>query len=83
MQQRATGWNRTSGCCSEDTASVHGAPALPTELLGRPSLKTFLSLQTHHNYHSITVCVFAPLCHLSNFSPQATGGSSCVSQLPA
>ncbi len=31
MQQRATGWNQTHGYCSEDTASVNGAPALPTE----------------------------------------------------
>ncbi len=27
MQQRATRWNRTCGHCSEDKASVHGAPA--------------------------------------------------------
>ncbi len=27
MQQRATGWNRTRGRHSEDTASVYGAPS--------------------------------------------------------
>ena len=30
MQQRAIGRTRTLGCCSEDGASVHGTPALPT-----------------------------------------------------
>ncbi len=29
-------WNRTRVCCSEDIASVYGAPALPTEPLGAP-----------------------------------------------
>ncbi len=33
-------WNRTRGCCSKDTASVHGVPTL-TELPGRPNLKVF------------------------------------------
>ncbi len=55
MQQRATEWNRTLGGCSEDTASVHGAPALPTEPTGRPSItniyykntKVPLDTQTH------------------------------------
>ncbi len=35
MQQRATGWNQSRGSCNEDKTSVHGAPALPTEPLGR------------------------------------------------
>lgn len=30
------GMREKVGCCSEDTASVHGSHALPTELLGRP-----------------------------------------------
>ncbi len=34
LQQRATEGNRTHGRCKEDTASVYGAPALPTELPG-------------------------------------------------
>ncbi len=33
-QQRATRWNRTRGCCSENTASGYGVPALATEPLG-------------------------------------------------
>ncbi len=35
MQQRATGWNRTCGNCSDGTASVHEALALLNELPGR------------------------------------------------
>ncbi len=38
MQQRVTMWNRTRGHCSEDTASVYGVPALPTEPPGAPVL---------------------------------------------
>ncbi len=41
MQQRAAGWNRTCGHCSEDTASVHGAPAYQLSSQGAPSLGTF------------------------------------------
>ena len=36
MQQGAAGQTWTLGHCSEDTASVHGSHALPTELLGCP-----------------------------------------------
>ncbi len=36
MQQRATGWNQTCGRCSEDKASVYGAPALQTDRPGAP-----------------------------------------------
>ena len=32
IQQRATGWSQSSGCCRGLTASVHGACAPPTEL---------------------------------------------------
>ncbi len=38
MQERATGWNQTHGCCSEHTASVHEAPTLTTEQPGHPPL---------------------------------------------
>ena len=36
MMQRAAGCIQTLVCCSEDKASVHGTPALPTELVGTP-----------------------------------------------
>ncbi len=45
MQQRATEWNQTWGCCSEDTASVYEAPSLPTEPQGRPSKGHFKCLK--------------------------------------
>ncbi len=48
MQQRATRWDRTWGCCSESAASVHGAPAPPTELPGCPGYGV-LSLMTQTN----------------------------------
>lgn len=36
-QQRAPGLGlEPGGHCSEDSASVHGTPALPTELIGAP-----------------------------------------------
>lgn len=37
----AAGRSQTFGCCSEDTASVHGAHALPNELQGAPCSPTF------------------------------------------
>ncbi len=48
MQHRPTGWNQTWHCCNEDTASVRGAPTLPTVLPG--PLKTFLRMY-------INVCI--------------------------
>lgn len=36
MQQRAVGWHWARGCNGRDTASTHGAPAPPTELLNAP-----------------------------------------------
>ena len=36
MMQRAAGCIQTLVCCSEEKASVHGTPALPTELVGTP-----------------------------------------------
>ncbi len=35
--QRATGWNRTLGCCGKDTASVHRVSALPLKFVTKPS----------------------------------------------
>ncbi len=37
------GWNRTRVCCSEDIASVYGAPALPTESPGAPTRCLFFN----------------------------------------
>ncbi len=52
MQQRATWWNRTRGCCGEDTAFVCGAPALPAELPGQYSSYFFISRSV--SYWSLT-----------------------------
>lgn len=38
MQQRATGWNQTSSRCGKDKDFVHGAPVLPGELMGVPTV---------------------------------------------
>lgn len=40
MQLTATGWTRTLGRCGEDTASVQGTHAPPTERLRR-EMSTF------------------------------------------
>ena len=42
MQQWLAGWTETLGRCSEDTASVHGVHALPTELLWCHRYELFL-----------------------------------------
>ena len=50
MQQRAPGRDLNRGHCSEDKASVHGTPALPTELIYinlnviKPSLWTIFAV---------------------------------------
>ena len=36
----------TWGCCSEDKASVHGTPALPSELMGAPAGEFYFCSKT-------------------------------------
>ncbi len=61
MQQRATGWNRSSDHCSKDTASVHVVPTLTTELLRHPVHDRVNVILIPRNLKLFTCFTSAPL----------------------
>ena len=58
-QHRAAGWTWALGCCSEDKASVHGALALPTELLEQ--------IVFNHNSYSVPELLYLSFIQYNNY----------------
>ena len=64
------GQESNQGRCSEDKVSVHGTPALPTELIGAP-LSNLLSIQKYMKFLKGAICLnqLPAQCMLQTFFP--------------
>ena len=70
---------QTWGHCSEDEASAHGTPALPTKLNGAPATQGLLLYFTFLNPGIVNECYkresfFASECHFLKIITTATTG---------